>query len=136
MPRIAYRLDEAQITWDAVRSQGAGGQNVNKVSSAAVLAFDIPASSLPDALKARLLGRADQRINQAGVLQIKAQEHRSLPQNKAAALARLRALLDDAAHLPETRRPTRPTRASRERRLQGKARHAATKAGRGRVPEA
>lgn len=133
MPRIQYRLDEAEITWDAVRSQGAGGQNVNKVSSAAVLGFDINASSLPEALKLRLLARADQRISLAGVLQIKAQEHRSLPMNKAAALARLRALLDDAAQVPETRRPTRPTRASRERRLASKARQSATKATRGRV---
>ena len=130
MPRIAYRLDEAQILWDAVRAQGAGGQNVNKVSSAAVLAFDIPASSLPEPLKARLLARGDQRISTTGVLRIKAQEHRSLPQNRAAALARLRALLDDAAQLPATRHATRPTRASRERRLASKALRGALKAGR------
>jgi ribosome-associated protein len=133
MPRIAYRLDEAQIDWAATRAQGAGGQNVNKVSNAAVLRFDIPASSLPDALKERLMQSGDQRISSDGVFSVKAQEHRSLPMNRAAALARLHAALEAAAHIPKARRATKPTRASRERRLQSKARHGATKAARGPV---
>jgi ribosome-associated protein len=133
MPRWPYTLDEREIDWSATRSQGAGGQNVNKVSSAAVLRFDIGASSLPDELKQRLLAGGDQRVNSEGVVVIKAQEHRSLPMNREAALARLRTMLDEAAHIPKTRRPTRPTKASRERRLAGKARRSDVKAGRGAV---
>src|SRR5262245_63079775 len=103
MPRIAYTLEEREVAFEAVRAQGAGGQNVNKVSNAVVLRFDIDASSLPDTLKARLRARSDQRIGRDGVVTIKAQEHRSLPRNRAAALARLRALLDAAATLPRKR---------------------------------
>jgi len=128
MPRIAFVLDEREAHFEAVRAQGAGGQNVNKVSNAVVLRFDIEASSLPDALKARLRARRDQRIGGDGVITIKAQEHRSLPRNRAAALERLRALVDGAAELPRRRIATAPTRSSKERRLQDKARRGAIKA--------
>jgi ribosome-associated protein len=131
MPRIAYALDEREIRFEAVRAQGAGGQNVNKVSNAVVLRFDIVASSLPDALKARLRARSDQRITADGVVMIKAQEHRSLPQNRAAALDRLRALLDAAATVPRRRVATAPTRASRERRLSDKTHKGQLKVARG-----
>jgi ribosome-associated protein len=130
MPRIAYAFDERDVRFEAVRAQGAGGQNVNKVSNAVVLRFDIEASALPDALKARLRARSDQRIGADGVVTIKAQEHRSLPRNRAAALQRLLDLIEAAAHLPRRRIATSPTRASKERRLQGKAHRGAIKAGR------
>lgn len=135
MPRIAYTLDERELQFDAVRAQGAGGQNVNKVSNAVVLRFDIIASSLPDTLKARLLARSDQRIGSDGVVTLKAQEHRSLPRNRAAAVERLRALIDAAATIPRRRIATAPTRASREKRLDSKAKKGALKAARGRVHE-
>ena len=112
MPRIAYRLNPAEVEFSAIRAQGAGGQNVNKVSNASQLRFDVRASSLPDILKARVLALGDQRISSEGVVVIKAQEHRSLPMNREAALQRLLELLDQAAHVPATRRATRPTRAS------------------------
>jgi ribosome-associated protein len=128
MPRIAYRLNPAEVEFSAIRAQGAGGQNVNKVSNASQLRFDVRASSLPDILKARILALGDQRISSDGVIVIKAQEHRSLPMNRDAALRRLLELLDQAAHIPATRRATRPTRASVERRLQSKARDARVKA--------
>ena len=128
MPRIAYRLNLAEVEFSAIRAQGAGGQNVNKVSNASQLRFDVRASSLPDILKARVLALGDQRITREGVVIIKAQEHRSLPMNREAALRRLLELLDQAAHIPATRRATRPTRASVERRLQSKARDARVKA--------
>ena len=131
--RGALRVDPAEVAFDAVRAQGAGGQNVNKVSSAAVLRFDIGASSLPEDVKARLLARTDQRIGADGVVTIKAQESRSLPRNKAAALARLQALVDAAAHVPRRRIATLPTRAARERRLRIKALRGAIKSGRSRV---
>jgi ribosome-associated protein len=116
-----------------VRSQGAGGQNVNKVSSAAHLRFDIGASSLPAEAQARLRAWPDARISADGVVVIKAQTHRSLPRNQADALARLQALLEAALHDDPTRRATQPTRASRQRRLQGKAHRGAVKAGRQRI---
>jgi ribosome-associated protein len=128
MPRIAYRLNPAEVEFSATRAQGAGGQNVNKVSNASQLRFDVRASSLPDILKTRVLALGDQRISSEGVVVIKAQEHRSLPMNREAALQRLLELLDQAAHVPATRRATRPTRASVERRLQSKARDARVKA--------
>jgi ribosome-associated protein len=131
MPRIAYVLDEREIRFEAVRAQGAGGQNVNKVSNAVVLRFDIDASSLPDALKARLRARSDQRISADGVVTIKAQEHRSLPMNRAAALERLQVLLNAAATIPRRRVATAPTRASRERRLSDKAHKGRIKVTRG-----
>jgi ribosome-associated protein len=130
MPRIAYAFDEREVRFEAVRAQGAGGQNVNKVSNAVVLRFDVDASSLPDALKARLRARRDQRIGADGVITIKAQEHRSLPRNRDAALERLRALIEAAATVPRRRIATAPTRASKERRLQDKAKRGSIKAAR------
>ena len=129
------RVDPAEVEFAAVRAQGAGGQNVNKVSNAAHLRFDVRASSLPEDVKARLLASADTRLTAEGVIVIKAQEHRSLIQNRAAALARLQAMVDAVALPPTPRKATRPTRASVQRRLQAKALRAQVKAGRGRAAE-
>jgi ribosome-associated protein len=119
----------------AIRAQGAGGQNVNKVSNAAHLRFDVRASSLPDDLKRRLIALRDRRVSEEGVIVIKAQSERSLAQNQAAAVARLNALVARVASPPRPRKPTRPTRASRERRLENKQRRGELKASRGRVSE-
>jgi ribosome-associated protein len=129
----APTVDPAEVQFSAIRAQGAGGQNVNKVSNAAHLRFDVNASSLPDAVKQRLLAQADQRITAEGVIVIKAQDHRSLPLNQAAALARLQQMVDEAALAPRVRRPTKPTFGSKQRRLEGKAVRSQVKAGRGRV---
>ena len=118
MRALQILLTEVQIS--AIRAQGAGGQNVNKVSSAIHLRFDIAASSLPDDVKARLLARRDSRITQDGVLVIKAQQHRTQEANKFDALQRLQGLVDSVARPPTVRQPTRPTRASRQRRLTDK----------------
>lgn len=131
--RSAHPIAEDEVEFIAIRAQGAGGQNVNKVSSAVHLRFDILASRLPEAVRQRLLGLGDQRISKNGVTVIKAQEHRSLEKNRAEALRRLQALVDSASHVPKARRPTRPTRGAVTRRLEGKARRSAIKAGRGRV---
>jgi ribosome-associated protein len=124
------RIDPREVEFSAIRAQGAGGQNVHKVSSAAHLRYDVRASSLPEAVKARLLALDDQRITEAGVVIIKAQEHRSLPQNQTEALARLQDLVDRAAHVPATRRPTRPTLGSQRRRLDAKTSRGKIKAAR------
>ena len=133
MPLIAYALAEEEVELQAIRAQGAGGQNVNKVSNAIHLRFDIGASSLPDELKQRLLARRDQRISDEGVIVIKAQTYRSLEKNRAEALARLRAVLDAAAEIPRTRRPTRPTATSKRKRVETKVQRGQVKAMRRRV---
>ena len=130
------RLLQAEADFQAVRAQGPGGQNVNKVSSAAQLRFDIRASSLPDGVKARLLNEADQRISADGVIVIKAQRHRSLTLNRAEALQRLTELVQAAQQVPRTRHATRPTRASVQRRLQGKSQRGQLKAQRGAKADA
>ena len=117
----------------AVRAQGAGGQNVNKVSNAVHLRFDIKSSSLPEHIKERLLRTGDHRVTRTGVVVIKAQAHRSLERNRAEALARLQSLVAAAAHLPKARKPTRPTRSSKLKRIESKKRHSRLKALRGKV---
>ncbi|UUC92206.1 MULTISPECIES: alternative ribosome rescue aminoacyl-tRNA hydrolase ArfB [Comamonas] len=128
-----FELSEADVQWSAVRSQGPGGQNVNKVASAVHLRFDIRASRLPADVQQRLLALGDSRITTDGVVVIKAQKYRTQEHNLWDGLQRLNALVASVARPPRTRKPTKPTWGSQQRRLQGKSLRSGIKALRGRV---
>ena len=129
------QVDEAEVEFSAIRAQGAGGQNVNKVSSAIHLRFDIPASSLPDGVKERLMALRDSRITDAGVLVLKAQQHRTQEMNRADALTRLNEVVNSVAVPPRVRRATKPSYGSKQRRLEGKSQRSETKSLRGKVQD-
>lgn len=128
-----FPVDEREVEFSAIRAQGAGGQNVNKVSSAIHLRFDINASSLPEELKHRLLSLNDSRITQEGVLVLKAQQHRTQEMNRSDALNRLQEVIDSVATPPKPRRATKPSYGSKQRRLEGKSQRSDIKSSRGRV---
>ena len=130
---MTIEVDPAEIEWSAIRAQGPGGQNVNKVSNALQLKFDIRASSLPHGVKERLLTQSDQRITRDGIVIIKAQRYRSQDRNRTDALARLQGLVDSAASVPRSRRETRPTRGSQRRRVDSKVKRGQIKAARRKV---
>ena len=132
---VAATINPSEVEFIAIRAQGPGGQNVNKVSCAVHARFDVRASSLPEHIKERLLAMRDTRLTREGVLVLKAQQSRSLEQNKEDALQRLQALVDAAAVVQTVRRPTKPTRGSQRRRLDEKTRSGQIKALRGRVSE-
>jgi ribosome-associated protein len=126
-------IADYEVSFSAIRAQGAGGQNVNKVSSAIHLRFDIKASSLPEFYKERLLALQDHRITKDGVIVIKSQEHRTQEMNREAAIGRLVALIKQATVVQKARRPTKPSRSSQKKRMDKKTKHGQTKAMRGRV---
>ena len=130
-----FPVDEREVEFSAIRAQGAGGQNVNKVSSAIHLRFDIQASSLPEALKQRLLSLNDSRITQEGVLVLKAQQHRTQEMNRSDALNRLQQVIDSVATPPKPRRATQPSYGAKQRRLEGKSQRSEIKSSRGRVDD-
>ena len=132
----APRIAPHEVQWTAVRAQGAGGQNVNKVASAIHLRFDVRASSLPEDVRTRLLASGDRRVTPDGVVVLKAQRHRTQERNLADAIARLQALVDAAAVAPKVRTPTRPTRAAKRRRVDDKVHRGRVKSARGKIDPA